>query len=226
MPHISDEFIIAAQAIKNSSLLSDFITSGILVKTSDKQLILEEFDPLERIMLLVRLLDEEHDLLSFEYDIHKKVQENLSRERRDYYLREQMRVIEDELGEGDNETEEYQERILKARLPAEAEKKLLKENERLSGSFGSAEASVLRNYLDICLELPWNKRPKSGRMSNSSKILNADHDGLEKVKERILEFIAVKQLTPAQKPDYLLWPAGSRENLGGRLGGAGDRPQV
>lgn len=205
LPHISDEFIIAAKAIKNSSLLSDFITSGILVKTSDKQLILEEFDPLERIMLLVRLLDEEHDLLSFEYDIHKKVQENLSRERRDYYLREQMRVIEDELGEGDNETEEYQERILKARLPAEAEKKLLKENERLSKvPFGSAEASVLRNYLDICLELPWNKKTKERtNIDVAKKILNADHDGLEKVKERILEFIAVKQLTPELKSQII-----------------------
>ena len=161
LPHISDEFIIAAKAIKNPSLLSDFIASGILVKTKDKQRILEQFDPLERIMLLVRLLEEEHDLLSYEFDIHAKVQENLSRERRDYYLREQMRVIEDELGEGDNETEEYQEKILKAHLPVEAEKKLLKENERLSKvPFGSAEASVLRNYLDICLELPWNKRTK------------------------------------------------------------------
>jgi ATP-dependent Lon protease len=205
LPHISDEFIIAAKAIKNPSLLADFIASGILVKTSDKQRILEQFDPLELIMLLVRILEEEHELLSCEYDIHAKVQENLNRERRDYYLREQMRVIENELGEGDNETEEYQKKILKAHLPPEAEKKLLKETERLSKvPYGSAEASVLRNYLDICLELPWNKKTKErANVAAARKILNADHDGLEKVKERILEFIAVKQLTPELKSQII-----------------------
>lgn len=205
MPHISDEVIVAAKAIKNPSLLSDFIASGILVKPSDKQRILEAFDPLERIELLISLLEDERELLSLEFDIHSKVQERLGRERRDYYLREQMRVIEDELGEEDNENEEYYSKIIKAHLPAETEKKLLKENERLSKvPYGSAEASVIRNYLDICLELPWNKTTKDrANVGAAQKILDADHDGLIKVKERILEFIAVKQLTPELKSQII-----------------------
>ncbi len=205
MPHISDEVIIAAKAIRNPSLLSDFIASGILVKMTDKQRILEEFRPLERIALLVELLGEETELLGYELDIHSKVQENLSRERRDYYLREQIRVIEDELGEGDSENDEYYQRIIKAHLPREAEAKLIKENERLSKvPYGSAEANVLRNYLDVCLELPWNKMTKDrSNVAAAEKILNADHDGLSKVKERILEFIAVRQLTPELKSQII-----------------------
>jgi ATP-dependent Lon protease len=205
MPQISDEVIIAAKAIKNPALLSDFIASGILVKTADKQRLLEQFEPLERIVLLVKLLGEETELLSLEFDIHSKVQEHLNRERRDYYLREQIRVIEDELGEGENENDEYYDKIIKAHLPKEAEEKLLKENERLSKvQYGSAEANVIRSYLDICLELPWNKTTKDrANVAAAQKILDADHDGLEKVKERILEFIAVKQLTPSLKSQII-----------------------
>ncbi len=205
MPHISDEVIIAAKAIKNPALLADFIASGILVKAADKQRILEEFEPLGRIALLVRLLGEETELLSLEFDIHSKVQEHLNRERRDYYLREQIRVIEDELGEGDNENDEYYKKIIKAHLPKEAEEKLLKENERLSKvQYGSAEASVLRSYIDTCLELPWNKTTKDrANVDAAKKILDSDHDGLDKVKERILEFIAVKQLTPELKSQII-----------------------
>lgn len=205
MPHISNEVIIAAKSIKNPSLLADFIASGILVKSTDKQQILEQFGPLERIALLIRLLNEETELLSCEFDIHSKVQEHLSRERRDYYLREQIRVIEDELGEGDNENEEYYNKILGAHLPREVEEKLLKENERLAKlPYGTAEASVIRSYLDICLELPWNKTSKDrASVPVAQKILNADHDGLERVKERILEFIAVKQLTPELKSQII-----------------------
>ena len=205
LPHISDEVIVAAKAIKSPSLLADFIASGILVRSTDKQAILEIFEPLERVELLIRLLEEERELLSLEFDIHAKVQSNLSRERREYYLREQLRVIEEELGEEDDENNEYLQKIIKAHLPEEAEKKLLKENERLSKvPYGSAEASVLRNYLDVCLELPWNKLSKDrANLATAKKILDADHDGLEKVKERILEFIAVKQLTPELKSQII-----------------------
>ncbi len=205
MPHISNEVIVAAKTIKNPSLLTDFIASGILVKALDKQQILEEFEPIARIALLIQLLRTETELLACEYDIHSKVQDRLNRERRDYYLREQIKVIEDELGEGDNETEEYYNKIVSSDLPTEVEEKLLKENDRLSKlPFGSAEASVIRSYLDICLELPWNKSSRErSSVTTAQKILNSDHDGLDKVKERILEFIAVKQLTPALKSQII-----------------------
>lgn len=201
LSNISNDIIAAAKAIKSPDLLADFIASGILIKSYDKQRILECFDPLERISLLIQILNEETEVLSFEYEIHTKVQEQIARERRDYYMREQIRVLEDELGEGDNENEEYYNKIIKAALPKEIEEKLLKENERLSKvPFGSAEASVIRSYLDICLELPWNKSSKDrASVSVAKKILDADHDGLEKVKERILEFIAVRQLSPELK---------------------------
>lgn len=205
MPQLSNDFLIAAKAIKDPSLLSDFIASGVLVKTSDKQKVLEQYAPVKRLKLLISLLLEEKELLECEYDIHSKVQDHLNRERRDYYLREQIRVIEDELGEGDNENEEYYNKIMAAHLPREVEEKLLKENEHLSKMpYASSEASVLRSYLDICLELPWNKSTKDrASVDAAKKILDADHDGLEKVKERILEFIAVKQLTPDLKSQII-----------------------
>ena len=205
LSHISNDVVTAAKAIKTPDLLADFIASGILIKAYDKQRILECFDPLERISLLIQLLEEETEVLGFEYEIHSKVQEHIARERRDYYMREQIRVLEDELGEGDNENEDYYNKIIKSAFPKEIEEKLLKENERLSKvPFGSAEASVIRNYLDICLELPWNKSTKDrANVSAAKKILDADHEGLEKVKERILEFIAVRQLSPELKSQII-----------------------
>ena len=231
LSHISNDVITAAKAIKAPDLLADFIASGILIKSYDKQRVLECFDPLERISLLIQLLEEETEVLSFEYEIHSKVQEHIARERRDYYMREQIRVLEDELGEGDNENEEYYNKIMKAAFPKEIEEKLLKENERLSKvPFGSAEASVIRNYLDICLELPWNKSTKDrASVSAAKKILDADHDGLEKVKERILEFIAVRQLSPELKSQIicLVGPPGvGKTSIGASIARATGRKYV
>ncbi len=202
MPGLSPELVLAAKAIKNPGLLSDFIASNILVQLEDKQAILEVFDPMARIELLILLLEKETELLDCEYQIHKQVRARLNRNQKEYYLREQLRTIQDELGEGgDSEIDEYDRKILQAKLPQEVEEKLLKENDRMSKTpFGSAEATVLRNYLDVCLELPWNKKTKDRvSVSAAKKILDADHDGLEKVKERILEFLAVRQLNPEIK---------------------------
>ncbi len=205
LPHISKEIFTAAKAIKNPSMLADYVASGFLIRNEDKQAVLEQFGPLERLKLVAELLEEERELLACEFDIHAKVQDHLNRERRDYYLREQIRVIEDELGEGDNENEEFYNQILTANLPKEVEEKLLKENDRLSKvPFGSAEASVIRTYLETVLDLPWHKTTRErANVEAARKILDADHDGLEKVKERILEFIAVKQLTPELKSQII-----------------------
>ena len=199
MPSLSADLVLAAKAIKNPGLLADFIAAHILVQLEDKLAILEIYEPMARIDQLILLLEKETDLLDCEYNIHKQVRARLNRNQREYYLREQIRTIQDELGEGgDGEIDEYDRRIREAKLPKEIEEKLLKENDRMSKTpFGSAEATVLRNYLDTCLELPWNKKTKDRvDVAVAKKILDADHDGLEKVKERILEFLAVRKLNP------------------------------
>ena len=198
LPSVSDDMLTTASAIKNPALLADFISSNMLVKLSDKQKVLETFDPEKRIELLIAIITEEVNLLSCEMDIHKKVRAALNQNQKDYYLREQVRVIKNELGEGD-EADEYFDRIMSSKLPDEVREKLLKENERMSKApFGSSEATVARSYLDTCLEIPWCISTKDRvSVSAARKILDKDHDGLEKVKERILEYLAVKQLNPS-----------------------------
>ena len=202
IPTLSKDVILSARSIKNFGLLSDFIASNILPKYEDKQMILECFHPLERMSTLAAILTNETAMLDCESEIRKITQARINRNQRDYYLREQMRVIEDELGEGaGSETDEYYKRIISAKLPKEVTEKLLKENDRMAKTpFGSSEASLIRNYLDTCLELPWNTVTHDRNdISVAAKILDDDHDGLEKVKERILEILAVKQIKPDAK---------------------------
>ena len=198
LPSASNDIMTTARSIKNPALLADFIASNILVKYIDKQLILECFDPVKRIELLIALLGEEASLLEYELDIHKKVRSNLNQNQKEYYLREQIRVIQDELGDS-NEPDEFYHKIMTAKLPEEVREKLLKENDRLAKTpFGSAEATVTRAYIETCLELPWGITTKDRiDVAAAKKILDRDHDGLEKVKERILEYLAVKQLNPS-----------------------------
>jgi len=206
IPAVSPAIVMAAKNLKSPGLVADFIASNIMVRYTDKQEVLECFDPLERVELLILLLESEGKLLDCEYDIHRRVKERLSRAQRDHYLREQIRAIKDELGEGaDSETAQYEERIKKAKLPEEVREKLLRENDKVDKMpFGSAEASVIRNYIDVCLELPWGKKTRDrADIEKAKKILDRDHDGLEKVKERILEFLAVKQMSPDLKNQIL-----------------------
>ena len=198
LPSFSGDVMNTARSIKNPALLADFIAANILVKFPDKQQVLECFDPVRRIERLISLLGLEASLLECELDIHKRVRSHLNQNQKEYYLREQVRVIQEELGDV-SDTDEYYDRIMSAGLPEEVREKLLKENERLAKTpYGSAEATVARNYLDICLDIPWSKSTKDRvSVSAAKKILDADHDGLEKVKERILEYLAVKQLNPS-----------------------------
>ena len=153
LPSISDDVINTAKSIKSPALLADFIASNILVKYQDKQKILECFEPTKRIELLITLIRSEAELLEFELGIHKKVRDNLNRSQKEFYLREQVRVIQDELGDGaDNEIEEYHQKISEAKLSDKVAEKLHKETDRLAKiPFGAAEATVIRSYLDICL---------------------------------------------------------------------------
>ena len=206
MPSVSPHILHAVKALKSPGLVADFIASNILIRHTDKQTILECFDPLERLESLVLLLENEEKLLNCEYEIHRRVKERIGRAQRDHYLREQLRAIKEELGEGeDSETAMYQKQIMEAKLPDDVREKLLRENEKVDKMpFGSAEASVIRNYIDTCLALPWGKKTRDrADVAKAKKILDADHDGLEKVKERILEFLAVKQLSPDLKNQIL-----------------------
>ena len=206
LPNLSEDIVKDALAIEDTGAFCDFVAANVLVRFEDKQAVLECFDRSERLEKTLNLMHEETELLVCEMSIHKEVRERLSRNQKDYYLREQVRVIQEELGEdGESEIDEYQARIKAAKLPAEVERKLLKENERMAKTpFGSAEASVLRGYLDVCLELPWNERTKDRTdIAAARRILERDHDGLTKVKERVIEYLAVKKLNPDLKNQIL-----------------------
>ena len=180
--------------------IADYITQNSTINYTDKQRILEQLHPLKRLEQATILLGRELHILQLETEIQEKVQESVNKGQRDYYLREQMRVIQNELGEGDEEEElqQYHDAITKLEAPEEVVEKLLKELRRLGKQpSNSAEAAVLRTYLDTCLELPWNKRTKERvDVRAAHKILDEDHFGLEKVKERILEIFAVRKMAP------------------------------
>ncbi|MBQ5794334.1 MAG: endopeptidase La [Clostridia bacterium] len=201
LPASGEEIMHAARALKDPGMLADLIAANVLIRPEDKQTVLECFDPMIRIETVCMMLDHEAEILECDAMIHGRVRERIARHQKEYYMREQIRTLQEELGEGDNEIWENKKRIAQAHLPEEVEKKLLKENDRLSRTpFGSAEAGVIENYLDVCLGLPWNKTTKDRvSIAAARKVLDADHDGLEKIKERILEFLAVKQLSPDLK---------------------------
>jgi len=195
---------LAAKNIRDPGLLADFVASSVLVKSVDKQMILEEYYALQRAALLITVMNAECELLELEKEIHGKTSEQMSKNQRDYFLREQIKVIEDELGEG-ADPDDFSEKIEKAGLPDGLKEKVIKENDRLMKTpYGSAEATVSRNWIEEILELPWNSRSKDRvSVAAAKKILDEDHDGLDKVKERILEFLAVKQLNPGLKNQIL-----------------------
>ena len=197
-PKLSGEIIAAVNSIKDPGLLCDFIAANVLVAFSDKQVILETFDPIKRLEKLAVIMGREIKILSTELNIHNKVRAQIEDNQREYYLREQLKVIQNELGEGggDSEIDEYDEMIYNAHLPEEVEAKLLKELRKLAKTpYASSEAAVIRSYIETCLEIPWSKVTEDrDDIENASKILEDDHDGLSKVKERILEFLSVKKL--------------------------------
>ncbi len=204
LPTGTDEMINAARLFRDPGALADFIAANVLVRELDKQAILECFDPLQRAEILLEILQEEAAVLEEEAHIRRRVNARMSRNQKEYYLREQIKVIQDELGEG-SDVEEFDARIREAKLPKEVEAKLLKENDRLSKvPFGSAEATVIANYIDTCLDIPWSNATKDRtNFTVVQKVLDADHFGLEDVKERIVEYIAAKQLNPELRNQIL-----------------------
>ena len=194
-------------ASDSCGFIADSIAQNSGIDYPDKALLLGMMNPVKRLELAVKLLRQEIEMLKMESDIQEKTRAAIDQNQKDYYLREQMRVIREELGEGDDhaEFETYCQKIRSLKLPEEQEKKLLKDVERLKKQpFGSSEGAVLRNYLDTVLELPWNTYTKERLdVSAARKILEHDHFGMEKVKQRILETLAVRQMAPEMPPQVL-----------------------
>lgn len=198
---VPPDIIMGVVKEEDCGKLADFIAANIGFDYADKQDVLNELNPIKRITTLIDILENELQVLSIENEINEKTKERIDDNQREYYLREQLKAISAELGEDDSpqgEAEEFRKRILDAGLPELQQEKLLKECDRLyKMPYGSHEASVIRGYLETCLELPWNKKSRETLdLKKAERILNRDHYGLTKVKERILETLAVRKLAP------------------------------
>lgn len=197
----SQDIVAEARKITDPGLLADCLGSTFLVKFEDRQQMIEILDGEKRLEALLGIFRREIDLIELEGSIQTKVRYNLQRGQREIYLREQLKAIQSELNideSGDEESDEYYTRIEEAKLPAEVAERLHEEDAKLARMpFGTPEATVIRNYIETCLELPWSRRTRDRlNIQQAAKILDEDHDGLRKVKDRILEFMAVKQLSP------------------------------
>ena len=195
-------------AVEEPGQLADIVASHLSLKVPDKQTILEAMSVELRLERLTELIMREIEILELERRIGQRVRKQMDKAQKEYYLREQMKAIQKELGDKDErqvEAEEYREKFAKAKCPKEVEQKGLKEIERLEKMPpSSAEGTVVRTYLDWLLALPWAKASRDKiELDKAEQILNEDHYGLEKIKERILEFLAIRKLTPKMKSPIL-----------------------
>ncbi len=207
-PKVSSEVLYTISDIEDPGRLADVIASYVFLKQEDDQKILQTFDFFERLEHLHEILQKEIELLRIEEKINQRVKKQINKVQKDYYLKEQIKAIQKELGEDDSfsgEIEEYQKKIKKIKMPKEVKEKALKEVERLAKtSPHSAEVGVIRTYLDWIVELPWDKETKEKiDIKVAREILDNDHYGLQDVKERILEFIAIRKLTNSIKGPIL-----------------------
>lgn len=200
-PGAPTNVVESAHTIKDAGMLADFLASSFLSKTEDRQAVLNIYHPVERLNKFTQIIRKELEYINIDNEIQGKVRASLQKNQREAFLREQLRVIKSELDgvEDDafDDENELANEIRTRRLPLEVKDKLFKELTKLNKMpFGSQEATVIKNYIEVCLELPWGKYSKDRLdVEKASRILERDHDGLKKVKERILEYIAVKQQT-------------------------------
>jgi len=220
LPKLSPEIITAIQAIDAPDLLADFIASNLLHNRDDKQDVLNTLDPIKRLDVLRDAMENEMQFLRAELEIHMKVKDRVEKNQREYFLREQMKVIQYELGliggeqpyddEGeqpaDDDVSSIIDRISNSRCPKDVKTTLKKEASKLNRMPPiSSESAVIREYVDTVMALPWDIKTKDRfDVDKAKKILDADHDALTKVKDRILEYISVKQLAPELKGQILL----------------------
>ena len=199
---MSEDVAAAVMDDRDPGHLADYIAQNIVLRYQDRQTILEEERPVLRLRKVNELLARETEVLGYEQELEGKIRQQMGEVQKDHIIREQIRLLQRELGEDDDsELNDYRQKIQERKLGEEIEQKLLKEVDRLAKQpFGSAEGAVIRNYLDTCLEMPWGVETKERpSVAAARRILDRDHFGLEKVKERILEFIAVRQLNPEAK---------------------------
>ena len=205
--HPSQSLLLRLMASQDCGYVADTIAQNSGIEFSDKAEMLELLDPQLRLEWCIHALLEEIQVLKLEDEIQDKTRAEMDQQQRDYYLREQIKVMQDELGDGDDasEIDSYEKDILALKLPEDTEKKLLKDVDRLKKQpFGSSEGAVLRGYLDTVLELPWNVTTKERvDVAAAKRILDKDHFGMEKVKERILDTLAVRKMAPEMPPQIL-----------------------
>ncbi|MBQ8147070.1 MAG: endopeptidase La [Clostridia bacterium] len=198
----SSDMLMQFDVIDDLDFLSDLCGALILTRTEDKYAILAEYDMFKRTQLAIELMDKEIKVVKLEGAIKRKTNAKIDESQREYYLREQLKIIQGELGnDAQSESEELYEQIMSKHFPKAVEEKLLKELTKFNKApFGSPESAVLRTYIETCLEIPFEKFSNDETsVANARKVLERDHYGLEKVKERILEFIAVKEINPEVK---------------------------
>ena len=207
-PRLGKDVVFSIVSSDDPVFLSEYIPANLLFRYEDKQTVMNENTLTGRLQRLIEMLRRECQVMRVEKEIADKVNEAMDRNQREYYLHEQLHVINDELGEGDDthaEADEYRRRIQELHLAEDSEKKLLKEVDRLAKMQGSnQEAAIIRTYLDTCLDLPWNTFTVDDLdIARAQQILDRDHYGLKKVKDRILEILAVRKLSPDVKAQII-----------------------
>ncbi len=201
---ISPDVLVSVTTIDEPGRFADTVASHLALKTDQKQAIIEAFDEKARLELIYQILLTEIEILEVEKEINEKVRGQINRLQKEYYLKEQMKAIKEELGEdfdSDEEIQEFQEKLAKLKMPADVKEKVMKEIERMARMApASAEGSVIRTYITWILDLPWNTETKDALdIKKARKILEDDHYGLKDVKERVLEYLAIRQLTKSMK---------------------------
>ncbi len=205
---ISPDTVLTVMTGEKPGEMADIIAANIQMRIDQKQEILSKFDPEDRLITMIRILKSEIEILNIQKNIQQKVKENIDQTQKEYYLREQLKVIQDELGDRDGikgEVTHYRTKLMEVNPPEEVREKVSKELDRmLKIPIGSAEGVVVRNYVEWVLDLPWYHKTKEYQdLHKAEKILHQDHYGLEKVKERILEYLAIRQMAPKSNTPIL-----------------------
>lgn len=219
---LSSDVSILLEQIESPGKLADLVASNLRLKVQDAQDILETMDQKKRLEKVNDFLARELELSTVQAKIQTNVKDEISKTQRDYYLREQVKAIHRELGDGDDklvEIEEYNQKIKKAKMPEQCEKEALRQVKRLDQMHSdSSEAGIIRTYLDCIVEMPWRKSTKDSLdINKAAQILDHNHYGLDKVKERILEYLSVRKLNPDMKGQILCFsgpPGVGKTSLG------------
>jgi ATP-dependent Lon protease len=219
---LAPDILMVVDDINDPGRLADVVSANLGLKVSEAQDILETNDPVERLQKIYNILKREIEVLLLQAKIRSQAKDEMTKSQKEYFLREQMRAIKSELGDGDNKNEEMnelKEKVLNCRMPEEAEKEALKQLGRLERMHPDAsEASMLRTYLDWVIETPWNKStPDNLDLSRAKMILDEDHYNLSKIKERLLEYLAVRKLKEKIKGPILCFsgpPGVGKTSLG------------